>query len=156
MSSFLLGGSGAPSLKFTTPGDAHTLSLTEEPTLTQQTEFGTGELKYWKDGSPRMQLVCTGSVDESERDGADDDLTRRLYLRGESQKAVGAAVREAGVKTLEVGGVIWIKYTGDGQKGTGGFAPKLYTAKYKKPEPGQSAQASFLGDAKADGDSPPF
>jgi hypothetical protein len=159
-STFLLGGSAAPALSFPTVGTAHTLTIIEPPQLKERTNFQTGEIERWNDGNPKMQLVVTGKVDESERDGEDDTLERRLYIKGQMQKAVGSAVREAGAKDLLVGGVLWVKYTGDGKAERGKNPPKQYEAKYKAPEAGT---ASFLGTdtpkaggGKAPDNDPPF
>lgn len=155
MSSFLLGGS-VPAAKFESIGTEHTLTITDEPELRQQTDYDSGEPLTWSDGKPRMQLVITGTVDESERTGSDDDLLRRLYVKGELQKAVGQALRDAGAKTIETGGKLWVKYTGDGQAEKKKNPPKLYKAAYKAPEKKAAAQASFLGSSDGPGDAPPF
>lgn len=155
VSSFLLGGSAAPALKFPTVGTEHTLTIIEPPELRDQTDFQTGELLTWKDGTPRKQLVVTGTVDESQREGSDDTLERRLYIKGQMQKAVGEAVREAGERDLKVGGKLWVKYTGDGQAERGKNPPKQYAAKYKAPE-GSSAAFLGAGGGAADSSAPPF
>jgi hypothetical protein len=163
MDSFLLGGTKVPSAKFEKVGDEYTLTITEEPELKQQTDYDDGTPLVWADGSPRLQLVVTGQIDESQRDGGDDDGMRRYYLKGESQKAAGQALRDAGVKTLAINGKLWMKFTGEEKNGK--KVKKLYKAAYKAPE--QSATSDFLGTGgsetsmrapagKADDSAPPF
>lgn len=173
-SSFLLGGSSYPSLKFDAAAKTeHTLTITEHPEMRQQTEYvpggGIGELLWWDKAQtqPKMQMVVTGTVDESERTSPDDDLTRRLYIKGQMQKAVGEAVREAGASDIKKGAKLWIKCTGT-ERQKSGYDAKVYTARYKAPEGG--ATADFLAGtarnpggntvvdstAKADDSAPPF
>jgi hypothetical protein len=157
-STFLLGGSAAPALKFPSVGTEYTLTIIEKPELRERTNFQTGEVERWSDGNPKMQLVVTGTVDESHREGSDDTLERRLYIKGQMQKAVGEAVREAGERDLKVGGKLWIKYTGDGQAERGKNPPKQYKSAYKAPEAGSAAFLAGNDEgagAKRD-DSPPF
>lgn len=157
MEGFLLGGTKTPGLKYDPDAKTeHTLTITEEPELRQQTNFEDGSPEFWPNGDPRMQLVVTGTVDESERIDSDDDLQRREYIKGEKQKAVGAALREAGAKTLEPGGKLWIKCLGREKISGTNKTKNLFKAAYKKPDPAQSAQASFLGNADGPGDAPPF
>lgn len=157
MSGFLLGGK-VPALKFATVGTEHTITVTDEPELRQQTDFDSGEPLFWDDArtQPRMQLVITGEVDESAREGGDDDGLRRLYVKGELQKAMGQALRESGAKTIEPGGKVWVRYTGDGTASGRKNPPKLYKAAYKAPEAKAAAAASFLGSNDGDGSKPPF
>jgi len=52
------------------------------------------------------------------------------------QKAIADAVRQVGAPGLEVGGKLQVRYSGQGQATRRGYdPPKLYTAKYKRPEP---------------------
>lgn len=158
-SSFLLGGEKVPAAKFKEIGDEHTLTITDKE-MRQQTDYDTGEPLTFPNGDPRMQLQLTGTVEESEREGAEDDLRRRFYLKGESQKAAGEAVRAAGAKDLEIGGKLWMKYTADEKIAGSKKVKKLYKAAYKKPE-GGTASAAFLGTgtgpaSSPDSNDPPF
>lgn len=157
MEGFLLGGTKIPSLKYDPDAKTeHTLTVTDEPELRQQTDFDSGELLFWPNGDPKMQMVVTGRVDESERDGVDDDLLRREYLKGDKQKAAGQALRDAGATTIEPGGKLWIKCTGrEAIPGTK-KSKNLYKAAYKAPDAKVAAQASFLGSSDGDSSSPPF
>lgn len=132
-------GSGAPSAKFDTPGDTVTGRIVATPELRQQTDFTSGKPLFWDNGDPRMQLVVTLQTEQHDPSIADDDGTRRVYVKGQLQKAVQQAVRQAGAPGLEVGGTLTVTYTGDGEvKQRGMNPPKLYTATYK------AAAASFL------------
>src|SRR5690606_20462542 len=139
-------GGGGPALKFPTKGTWWTLTLTAEPEMQPQTDFDTGEPLHWPDGKPRMQMVLHGEIPEDERDDADDDGERRLFVKSGLVKAVRAAVREAKVKTLEVGGTLRIGYVKDGPKPARGYAPKVYEAHWTPPAPQPKADvAEFLG-----------
>jgi hypothetical protein len=133
---FLLGGS-VPSAKFDTAGTTVGGPITEEPELRQQIDYDTDEPAVWKDGKPKMQLVVTVQTNLRDPQNPDDDGTRRFYVRSNLQKAVAQAVRQAGAKSLEVGGVLNVTYTGDGPKTNPKFnAPKLYSATYTPPAEG--------------------
>jgi hypothetical protein len=144
--SFLMGNS-VPGAKFDAPGTGVGGPITEPPSMQQQRDFTTGELKVWNDGQPQRQLVVTVQTQLRDPEITEDDGKRRFYVKGELKKAVAAAVRAAGATALEVGGVLTVTYTGDGvSAGRGMNAPKLYSATYVKPVAGAAAQAGFLGD----------
>src|SRR4051794_6202440 len=90
---FLMGG-GVASAKFERIGDFVVGTVAEEPEVRQQTDLTTGTLKVWDDGRPMLQLVVT--LQTEQRDGADDDGLRRVYVKGKSlTDAVRDAVRKA-------------------------------------------------------------
>jgi len=123
-------GSGVPSAKFDTIGKTVAGRITEQPEVRQQTDFDTGGPKTWDNGDPMMQLVVTLATDERDPDIEDDDGTRRLYVKGNMQQAVAAAVRGARSK-LEIGGRLSVTYTGDDEpKKRGMSGAKRYTASY--------------------------
>lgn len=99
--------------------------------LRQQTNFDSGDLLFWDDGKPRMQLVITLQTEEREDD--EDDGLRKLYAKGNMLKAIRTAVSKAGARGLSVGGKLAVQYTADGEKPKRGFAPKIYGAKYEPP-----------------------
>ena len=132
---FLMGG-GVPSFKFDEVGKTAKgpiLSLD----MQQQKDFSTGKPKFWDNtGEPMMQLRVVLQTDERDPSITDDDGQRALYLKGESQKAVRDAVREAGARSIDVGGTLTLKYTGDGEPAAKGLnPPKLFKAKYVAPAP---------------------
>ena len=127
---FLMGG-GVPSAKFPTIGTSISGRITERPKVEQQRDYTTGELKFWPDGQPQNQLVVTVATDQRDPQVADDDGMRRFYIKGQMKTAVQQAVRASGAKGLEVGGVLSITYTGDGeQKSAKLNPPKLFAAQY--------------------------
>ncbi|MEU8717513.1 hypothetical protein [Streptomyces sp. NPDC048663] len=129
--SFLMGGGGAPTAKFPTPGTTVGGRITEPPSLDQQRDIKTGEKKFWSNGDPMMQLVVTVQTDQRDPAIEDDDGKRRIFVKGQMKNAVADAVRTTGAKGLEVGGTLWVRYTHDGQSaGTGMSPPKQYEARY--------------------------
>jgi hypothetical protein len=154
-----IGGGGGNSFRFDAPGDTVTgkvLSLEEQ----QQTDMNTGELAFWESGQPKMMYVVTLATDD--RNDQWDDGRRTIYLRGsrkpESRSilaAVVSAVQAAtGGTNLQVGGLLTVTYSGDGESTRRGFnPPKQYTATYQPPsvdlggqqpaqQPAQPAQAT--------------
>lgn len=147
---FLLGG-GGKSAKFETIGTNVTGKITVKPEVKQQTKMGSGELDFWDNGDPKLQLVVSLLTDQRDPEDAEDDGVRNLYVKGSQDPkskslhaAVAAAVQAAGTKGLEVGGVLSVTYIGNGVSKTVGFnPPKQYEATYTP------AAAGFLaaGDA---------
>ena len=100
--------------------------------LRQQSKLGTGELLFWEDGKPRMQLVVT--LQTSDQEDEEDDGVRKVYAKGNMLAAIRKAVVAAGARGIRPGGKLVIQYTGDGEVKQRGFnAPKLYFAKYQPP-----------------------
>jgi hypothetical protein len=133
---FLMGG-GTTSAKFATPGTSVTGVIDRQPEIQQQTDFTTGEAKFWGDGKPMQQMQVV--LKTAEQDGPDDEGLRAIYVKGNMQKAVRDAVRASGARGLEVGGTLTVTYTGDGESTKRGMnPPKVYTASYTP------AAANFL------------
>jgi hypothetical protein len=129
--SFLMGGGGAPTAKFPTPGTTVGGRITEPPKVEQQRDIQSGEQKFWSNGDPMMQLVVTVQTDQRDPAIEDDDGRRRIFVKGQMKNAVADAVRAAGARGLEVGGTLHVRYTHDGEQTKRGFsAPKQYAAKY--------------------------
>jgi hypothetical protein len=106
---------------------------------TQQTT-PQGELKTWQDGSPAMQLVIT--IQTTERDDADDDGKRTLYVKGQMKAVFGDALKRGAVKQLDIGGTVTVTYVADGERTNPAFSPpKQYAVQYVPP----NASAGFLG-----------
>lgn len=129
--SFLMGGSGAPTAKFPTPGTIVGGRITEPPKVEQQRDIQSGEQKFWANGDPMMQMVVTVQTDQRDPAIEDDDGKRRIFVKGQMKNAVADAVRQVGARGLEVGGTLHVRYTHDGEQTKRGFsAPKQYAAKY--------------------------
>lgn len=128
---FLMGGGGAPTAKFPTPGTSVGGRITEKPTVEQQRDISTGDKKFWSDGNPMMQLVVTVQTDERDPQIEEDDGRRRLFVKGQMKNAIADAVRAAGGRGLEVGGILTVTYSHDGTPSQRGFnPPKQYAATY--------------------------
>ena len=123
---------GARAAKFPTQGTevVGTVVFSE---VTQQTEFETGKLKFWDDGNPAMQLVVT--VQTEERDRADDDGMRRIFVKGQMKHALQMACSAAGLTDLTAGDLLKVSYAADGEARKGLAAPKQYLVKVKAGEP---------------------
>lgn len=135
---------GTPSAKFDSVGVTVAGIITRVGEPMQQRDFTTSAPKVWDDGRPMMQLPVDVQTDSRDPEIAHDDGTRALYIKGEMQKAIRMAVRQAGASGLRVGGHLSVTYTGDGTaKQRGMNAPKLYSATYSAP----AAQAAdnFIG-----------
>lgn len=106
---FLAGG--APTQKFPKVGFTWGGTI-ESWEMAQQTDLDTGELMFWADGKPRMQLILhmqgepTGITWETnaynEVPLPDDDGSRRLFVKAGLQSAVARAKKDAKAN-LEVG-----------------------------------------------------
>ena len=128
--SFLM-GSGGRSAKFEKAGD-RTWGVIMDSQMRQQIDLDTNKPAFWDDGNPKMQLVVTLLTELHEDD--DDDGLRKVYIRGQMQKAVADAVRKAGAKGLRDGGKLLVQYTGDAEPTRRGFnGAKQYFAKYEAP-----------------------
>lgn len=132
---FLMGGGGR-SVKFTDHGDQVDGWILHLETR-QQTDFDSGELLFWNDGNPRMQLVVTmqANPETTKPEDDEDDLVRRLYVRGQMTNAIRKAVRESGQHGLEVDGRLWVRYVATAEpKRKGMSGAKQYVARYGAPQ----------------------
>lgn len=106
----LMGGAGAPALKFDNVGDRKVVTLTGPPQARQEREYdpnnpGGGAPKVFPSGDPIMGIF----VDVRE-DATGEDHT--FYVEGKRLKdAVKGAIRAAGSNGLEVGGKLDITLT---------------------------------------------
>lgn len=126
----MLEGGGAPVAKFTTPGDTHKGRLVNS-LRRQQTDL-EGKPKFYDDGNVMWELVLTIDTDTPDDNGI---TLRRLFVKGKGVDAVREAVKEAGAPMTE-GGVLTLRYTGDGEQTRKGYSPpKLFKAKYEPPKP---------------------
>lgn len=118
--------------------------IVDDPTMSQQTDMQSGEPVFWPDGKPKMQVVVKLQTDEADPDDTFDDGVRALYVKGDLQRAVAQALREAGAKGLRKGGTLMVAWVGEEPAKTRGFNPKkLYAAQYSPPEPGAATDAVF-------------
>lgn len=87
--------------------------------MAQQLDFDDKKPLFWDDGRPRKKVIVTIQGKPAE-DGADDDGMRSIHARIPSAlfAAIRTAIREAGLKTLPVGGshLLNLTYTGDAEQ----------------------------------------
>lgn len=129
-------GGGTKSFPFDNIGDTITGVVMSPPEKLQQTDF-EGNPRVWANGQPKWMYRITLQTDL--RDPADpyDDGVRNIYVKWLSQTAVQAAVRAAGGRTIEPGGILTLTFSGVGQKKPGvPQPPKLWTAQYVAPQNG--------------------
>lgn len=145
---FLLGG-GGKSASFDNIGDSITGTILSAE-VKDQTDIGTGKPLTWDNGEVKKQLVV--KLQTSLADDGDDDGVRAIYVKGSKKAgsrslhdAVASAVRQAGAKSLEVGGTLTVTHDGTEPSATRGFSDrKLYSATYAAPN--KAAQTGdFLG-----------
>lgn len=132
----LMGGGGAATAKFDTPGTTVGGRIVSPPKAFQEREFNRttkrsdGPPKVFPSGDPIMGISV--DVQTTIRTDAEDDGVRRIYIQGKRLKdATREAIRAAGAPGLEVGGELHVTYTRDGEAaGPGVSPPKEYTARY--------------------------
>ena len=111
----------------------------------QQRDFTTGEGLNWDDGSPRLLTYIELQTDERDPEIEDDQGIRALYAKGGNydvaegkgqamEKAIVAAVKAAGAKSIDEGAKLTVAQTGRAKATVRGYQPaRLYTAKYEAP-----------------------
>lgn len=90
-----------------------------DASMSQQTDYDDGSLLTWADGSPRMQLVVTvqsqptgktwKGLGNVETPVPNDNGVRRMYVKGNLQKALAQGLRDAGNAAFEVGGKVRVE-----------------------------------------------
>lgn len=144
---WLMAGASVPSCTFPAIGTRQGGTLIEPAPFTQQQrDLATSQPKFWDNGDPMQQLVVTMQTDERDPANPEDDGVRRLYVKGQMQKAVAQAVRRAGARGLNVGGELWVDFVGQEEPKARGFnGAKVYAAEYHAPNP----SAAFLAKPEA-------
>lgn len=139
-----------PSAKFPTIGTKYTGTITSARRL-PQTDFDTGEVLKWTDGSDREQTVIGLRL----ADGSETTL----YARGgkyevaeghgsSMEAAIVAAVRSAGGDAIEVGARLAVEHTGLSKVTRRGMnAAKLYSAQYEPAKQSVPVGDLFSDDA---------
>ncbi|WP_433259219.1 hypothetical protein ACQPYK_49510 (plasmid) [Streptosporangium sp. CA-135522] len=130
----LLMAGGLKSASFLAMGTTVGGRVIRLPEPVQQTEFGTGKVKVWDDGTPRMQVVVHLATNERRGDIPNDNGHRALYVKGRMRLAVRDAIRRTGATGLTLDGWLSVTYVGDDEPTiAGGKPPKLYVAEYAPP-----------------------
>src|SRR5690349_10440372 len=101
MSSLL--NSSAKSARFPTVGTRVGGRVVKDAQEIQQRDFDSGELLFWDDGKPRMQLVVTVATDEADPADPDDDGERAIYVKSQMLQATRQACRRAKKFAIEEG-----------------------------------------------------
>ncbi|MDR6794335.1 hypothetical protein J2X12_002928 [Pseudarthrobacter oxydans] len=121
--SFFAVSNGA-ALKFETQGQEIVAQISGPVSTVQATEFGSDKPATWRDGSPKLKALVPLTTEAGE--------SKTLHVPAGSllQKAIGAALAEAGASDLEVGGVLGVTWTGWGQGKNPANPPKSWSARY--------------------------
>lgn len=128
---FLMGG-GIPAAKFPVIGTSIVGLVLKPPKLLQVTDPESGEVKRWQNGEPQMQVVI--ELQTELREHAEDDGIRTLWAKGVMKNAIRDAVRAAGAKGIEPGGVLQVIFSAEEPPRRRGLQPmKLYKAAYQPP-----------------------
>lgn len=165
MTGFFTGG-GA-SLTFGNPQDPASFptygnrwrggQILEEGRVGPQTDINTGQ-PIIRNGKVAEQLalplLCDGSgpaaeanmrTDERNPNDQADTGRRVAYIKGALRFAIGDALRKAGAADLEVGGYLFMMWTGMGKTGNSKFIGRLWQVHYIRPT------AAFLAQQQAPG-----
>jgi hypothetical protein len=128
-------GSGAAA-RFDDFGDKYAGRITAMK-QTQQTDPKTGQPKFFPSGDPMMLWIIT-----IQPEGGGDALSlwakagKFTAAKGSGQAmltAIGAAVRESGASSVEVGGKLAVAFTGESEPKPGMNPAKLFSAQYEPP-----------------------
>ena len=130
---FLGGGGGPNGFPEGTPIGTIVRGIVTKAEVRQSTDMETGKPKFFDDGNPMRELVVYLDTEDHSK-GADDDGSRRLFAKSNMLKAIREAIKKSGAKTLEVGGKLAVKRTGQDEPKTRGFKGAwTYSAQYEAP-----------------------
>lgn len=136
----LLGTNNAKVIKFpvTSPGTiAKGKVISKE---VRQARDIDGTPKTFDDGTAKKDVVITIQTDLRDPEIEDDDGTRRIIAGYEIQKAIGQAMRDAGVQTLAEGGLLAVQHTHNEPATKNGRSDtKKFRAQFQPPAPGEAA-----------------
>lgn len=127
-------GGGTKSFPFDNIGDTVTGVVVGLPEKLQQTDF-EGKLKFWDNGQPKWMYRITLQTDVRDPGDPYDDGIRNIYVKWMSLKAVQNAVKSSGARSIEMGGILSLTFSGVGQKKPGmPQPPKEWVAQYLPPQ----------------------
>jgi hypothetical protein len=139
-----------PSAKFPDIGDSYSGTVIDPLKRVPQTDFDSGDVLTWNDGSPRMQTLVGLQLD--------DGTTTTLYARGgkyeaaqgtgtSMEGAIVAAVRKAGGDRIRKGARLTVTHSGLTKPAKKGLNPaKLFEATYEPPEESLAVAGLFSDD----------
>lgn len=144
----------APSAKFPKVGTKVAGRVTTDAQEIQQRDFDSGELLFWDDGKPRMQLVVTVDAGITDPTIPGDDGERSIYIKGQMLQATREACRKARVKEITEGCYFEVTYVEDEPlpKGKRGFPKKIYEVAIKAA-PSSAGGGSLLASDRDDDES---
>lgn len=109
----LLGTRSVPSISFKDAkvGDSFSGTITDLRTV-QVRSYDSGDLEFWDDGKPKLQIEVTLATDYLDPSLDADDGTRRVYLFGQKLAAAKLEMKAKGLAKLEKGMSFTISFTG--------------------------------------------
>lgn len=151
MSSLL--NSSATSAKFPKVGARVGGRVTENAREVQQRDFDSGELLFWDDGKPRMQLVVTVATDGADPADPDDDGERAIYIKGQMLQATRVACKKAKKFAIEEGDFFAVTFVEEEPlpKGKKGHPKKVYEVEFTPA----AAGSGLLSGNRDDDTAPP-
>lgn len=102
---------GSKGISWETIGQIVIGTILEPPVSRQQTDMATKKPKFFKSGDRMMQVLIKLQTDLRDPENLEDDGVRTLYAKNLLLKAIGKAMKEAGVRRLDIGGVLKCKFT---------------------------------------------
>lgn len=126
-------GEAPPALSFLSTGETVRGTIVNMTTSQQRAyspEGGLGDLLFWADGRPRLQVVITLQTKTDKSDPHDG--LRRLFVKTGSQlqHAIKQAVKDAGRSAPTVGSFLKVTYDHDEPSRGGGSNKKIYEVVY--------------------------
>ncbi len=128
---FASASSSSGTCKFENINDFY-VGVIESQKITQQQDFATKKPKFDDKGRAVNQLVLGLKTGLRDPQVADDDGSRALFVKGNLKYALADAVKAAGARKTEIGGVLKVTFTSTEDSGKGN-PTKKYTCVYKPP-----------------------
>lgn len=151
----LLGNDSSPVVKFPVDSPGTVAKGIVRNKQVRQARDINGTPKTFDDGSPMNDVVITIQTDDRDPSIEDDDGTRRLIAGYEMQRAIGQAMRDAGVKSLDEGGMLAVQHTHNEPPTKNGFSPrKKFRAQFQPPAAGGAANDLLAGAAGSSATAP--
>lgn len=143
-------GGGFKTFPFDAVGDRVSGVVIELPVKEQQRDMQTNELAFWDDGQPKWMYRIQIQTELRDENDQFDDGIRTLYLSWKRHDAVRSAIRAAGCRNIEIGGMLALQFLEFGAVTKKGFSPpKIGWKAWYKP-PVQAAEPAFMGDDRGD------
>jgi hypothetical protein len=128
----------APTVSFKTIGDFVAGKIVKTEVLQRRSVKHPDRLLFWRDGQPQWNVIITLDVTKMQpapEIGTDESMIgeRRLFAKipGGIRTAIQDAMKNAGVRSLEIGHYLRVEYTDNGdQKNAAMNPPKIYEAEY--------------------------